>query len=228
MKASRLHRWDVSLAEARTIQEGLRREVELRDRMGKVRTLAGADAAIDAARGRIIAGVILYEFPSMNELERTSAEAPLRFPYVPGLLSFREAPALLLAFSKLRYDADVILFDGQGIAHPRRFGLACHMGVMLDRATIGCAKSRLCGAHREPAAQAGSWTPLRDGDVIGAALRTRSGVKPVYVSPGHRISLARAIDLTLAVCDGTRIPKPTREADRYVEEMKRRLRNQGR
>ncbi len=179
--------------------------------------------------GRAIAGVIVYRFPEMVEVERATAERPLTFPYVPGLLSFREAPALLAAFEKLRHEPDLIFYDGHGYAHPRRFGIACHLGVLLERPTIGCAKSRLIGAHAEPPRKAGGWTPLIDalegwgaaGEMIGAVLRTRDAVAPIYVSQGHRISLERAIELVSEVCDGLRIPRPTREADHFVEAVKR-------
>jgi deoxyribonuclease V len=223
MKALKLHRWDVTPAEARQIQAGLRSRVELHDRAGLVRRVAGADVALDLRRGRAIAGVIVYSFPDLRELERAWADRPLAFPYVPGLLSFREAPALLAAFESLRAEPDVIFVDGQGYAHPRRFGIACHLGVLLGKATVGCAKSRLIGTHAEPPRRAGNWTPLRDGgETIGAVLRTRTGVKPIYISQGHCVSLERAIGLVLAVCDGYRIPKPTREADHAVEERKRK------
>ena len=175
-----------------------------------------------------VAGVIVYRYPEMEEIERAYAVVPLRFPYVPGLLSFRECPALLAAFCKLRHAPDLVFCDAQGYAHPRRFGLACHLGLLLDRATIGCAKSRLIGTEREPARKAGSWTPLTDdgdgkAETIGAVLRTRNGVRPIYVSQGHRVSLATAIRLTLSVCDGMRIPRPTREADQFVSALKRKI-----
>jgi deoxyribonuclease V len=222
MKAKTLHRWDVNPAEAREIQNALRGRVELADRLGRVRRVAGADVAFDLQHGRAIAGVIVYTFPALEETERFVVTRPLAFPYVPGLLSFREAPALLAAFERLRHAPDVIFCDGQGYAHPRRFGIACHLGVLLDRPTIGCAKSRLIGDHAEPPRAAGRWVPLRDaGETIGAVLRTRAGVRPIYVSQGHRVSLARAIELVLAVCDGFRIPKPTRDADHFVEAVKR-------
>ncbi len=175
------------------------------------------------SKGRAIAGVIVYSFPEMQEIERAWAERPLQFPYVPGLLSFRELPALLAAFQKLSEAPEVIFCDAQGYAHPRRFGLACHLGVLLDCATVGCAKSRLIGEHKEPGYSMGSWAALRDaGETIGAVLRTRTGVKPIYVSQGHRVSLASAIELTMAASDGFRVPKPTREADHFVEELKRK------
>ena len=236
MKVRELHRWDMTPEEARRIQEELRGRVELQDRLsgqkGKksleaVRLVAGADVAFEfrgggTSRGRAIAGVIVYSFPELQEIERAWAERPLEFPYVPGLLSFRELPALLAAMGKLRSEPDVIFCDAQGYAHPRRFGLACHLGVLLDRATVGCAKSRLIGEHHQPRQAAGSWAPLRDaGETIGAVLRTRTDVKLIYVSAGHRVALRSAIQLVLAVCDGYRIPKPTREADHFVEQLKR-------
>ncbi|MBI1749999.1 MAG: endonuclease V [Acidobacteria bacterium] len=201
---------------------------KLRDEIrNAVRTVAGTDVAFDfrgggTSKGRAIAGVIVYSFPEMREMERAWAARLLEFPYVPGLLSFRELPALLAAFAKLRTKPDVIFCDAQGYAHPRRFGLACHLGVLLDRATVGCAKSRLIGEHKEPGRAAGNWAPLVDaGETIGAVVRTRAGVKPVYVSPGHCVSLESAVELVMAVCDGYRVPRPTREADYFVEERKR-------
>jgi deoxyribonuclease V len=242
MKAKKLHRWDVTPQQARRIQEELRAQVELKDRFAEanserrktkgeqrfhaIRTVAGADVAFDfreggTSQGRAIAGVIVYSFPELQEIERAWAERPLQFPYVPGLLSFRELPALLAAMAKLRTPPDVIFCDAQGYAHPRRFGLACHLGVLLDCTTVGCAKSRLIGKHREPGRTAGCWAALEDAnETIGAVLRTRSDVKPLYVSQGHRIALPSAMQLVLAVCDGYRIPKPTREADHFVEELK--------
>jgi deoxyribonuclease V len=248
MKVRELHRWDVTPEEARRIQEELRGRVELQDRLTErqgekrsrsfgtknekrfdaVRLVAGADVAFEfrgrgTSQGRALAGVIVYSFPELREIERACAERPLEFPYVPGLLSFRELPALLGAMAKLRAEPDVIFCDAQGYAHPRRFGLACHLGVLLDRATVGCAKSRLIGEHREPGRAAGSWAALEEaGETIGAVVRTRTDVKPIYVSAGHRVALPSAIELALAVCDGYRIPKPTREADHFVEQLKRR------
>jgi len=224
MKIRQLHEWRVTPAEAREIQVRLRERMEVNDRLGEVRLVAGADVALDTRRGRAIAGVIVYAFPEMKEAERRWAVRALRFPYVPGLLSFREAPALLAAFRKVRGAPDVIFCDAQGYAHPRRFGLACHLGVLLERATVGCAKSRLVGEHNEPGGKAGEWAELMDaGERIGAVLRTREGVRPIYVSQGNRVSLERAVELVLAVCDGYRIPRPTREADHWVERLKRGL-----
>jgi deoxyribonuclease V len=227
VKALQLHRWNVTPAEARALQLKLCGRIERRDRLPRLRLVAGADVSLELAepggwrrgRGRAFAGVVVYRFPEMQEVERASASLPLRFPYVPGLLSFREIPALLAAFEKLRHAPDLIFCDGQGYAHPRRFGIACHLGLLLDRPTIGVAKSVLVGDYREPGKSPGKHSPLVDeksGEVIGAALRTRQGVKPVFVSLGHRISLRRALALTLAVSDGHRLPRPTRDADRWV------------
>jgi len=232
------HKWNVTPAEARRIQLELRKVWEGGDRLGKIRRVAGLDAAFVLKESqalkptsawntfreanRAIGGVVVYSFPEMEELERAEAEVPLEFPYVPGLLSFREAPVVLATLMKLKELPELLFCDGQGYAHPRRFGLACHLGVLVDRPAIGCAKQILTGGHETLRSSAGSWAALRDGEeTIGAAVRTRQGVKPVYVSQGHRVSLETANRLTLAVCDGTRIPRPTRDADRYVSDWKR-------
>jgi deoxyribonuclease V len=222
MKALRLHRWNVTPREAARIQLRLRDRLELADRLPKIETIAGADVALDLQQGCAIAGVIVYSFPEMKEIERAWADRRISFPYVPGLLSFREIPVLLKVFARLRCAPDLIFCDGQGYAHPRRFGIACHLGVLLDRPTIGCAKSILIGASEEPSQKAGSWTPLVDGgETVGVTFRTRDGVKPIYLSQGHRISLERTIAFTRDVTDGFRIPRPTREADHFVEAVKR-------
>lgn len=215
MKALKLHPWKVTTGEARAIQMQLRDKIELRDRIGKIRHVAGADLAFRLPEAE------------MKEVERISVEETLTFPYVPGLLSFREIPALLAAFARLQIAPDLIFVDGHGYAHPRRFGIASHLGVVLDTPTIGCAKSVLIGEYKEPAKKAGSWTPLVAPDAAGkpervaAALRTREGVKPIFVSQGHRVSLAHAIRLVMSVRDGFRIPRPTREADHFVGAVKR-------
>ena len=241
MKLAVGHEWSVSTAEARRIQEELRERWVGEDRFGTIRTVAGLDAAFvlkgsqafrakqnrwTALRNanRAIAGVVVYKYPQMEELQRAYAEVRLEFPYVPGFLSFRETPALLAALGKLKAMPDVLFCDGQGYAHPRRMGLATHLGIALDRPSIGCAKSILIGKHGRVGRPKVMWAPILDGEeAIGAALRTRTGVKPVYVSQGHRVSLETAIRLTLSVVDGTRIPRPTRNADQYVSEVKRRL-----
>lgn len=226
MKIARLHSWAISPTEAISLQRELADRVRLCGLGGAPKVIAGADIAIDRHSGEGIAAVILYSYPSLDEIERRSARARLTYPYIPGLLSFREAPVLLKTFSKLRHDPDVALFDGQGIAHPRGLGLASHMGLWLGIPTIGCAKSRLIGKHREPGAKRGSFAKLSydiDGRerTIGACLRTRDRVKPIYVSPGHLIDLDASLDIVLTCFDGTRVPKPTREADRLVGRIAR-------
>ncbi|MEW6325864.1 MAG: deoxyribonuclease V [Nitrospirota bacterium] len=228
MRSRALHDWNVTPAEAIALQRALARQVALAPLAGPVRYIAGADMALDNERGLGLAGVIVYRVEpgegsaTLREVERVWAEGPLTFPYVPGLLSFREAPILLRAFEQLRTEPELILCDGQGIAHPRGLGIASHLGLILDRPTIGCAKSRLVGGYTMPDGATGSHSPLSlDGRVIGAVVRTRANVRPLFVSPGHRITLEEAITWTLACCDGYRIPKPTREADQYVAALKR-------
>lgn len=238
------HRWRVKPEEARAIQEKLRGKWEGEDRLGKIRTVAGLDASFVLTESqalakpssrrkrlreanRAIGCVVLYRFPEMTEIARASAVVRLEFPYIPGLLSFREIPALLAALKKIKDTSDLLFCDAQGYAHPRRFGLASHLGVLLDRPTIGCAKSLLIGTHGALSEKAGSWVELVDekagGERIGAVLRTRDGVRPIYISQGHRISLETAIRLTLAVSDGYRTPRPTRDADHFASETKRKL-----
>ena len=243
MKLAKLHKWDVTPEEAREIQEKLRGKWEGSDRLPEIRTVAGLDAALvltgsqafkkrsrwntTREANRAIGGVVVFRFPEMTEIERVYAMLPLRFPYVPGFLSFREIPVLLEALGKLKNMPDLLFCDAHGFAHPRRMGLASHLGIVLDRPTIGCAKSILIGTHGELAKKVGCWVPLIDEkanrETIGAALRTRDRVKPIYVSQGNRVSLETAIQLTLAVSDGVRIPRPTRMADRLVSETKRKL-----
>lgn len=215
------HRWDLPPRDAIDLQTQLASQIVLEDDPGEIRTVAGADMSIDTRTGTGFGGVIVFEFPSLREIERVSASGPLTFPYIPGLLSFREGPILLEAFEKLRNTPDVILFDGQGIAHPRRLGIACHLGLILNQPSIGCGKSLLCGTYKEPGPLKGDMTPLEDhGAVVGAVLRTRDRVRPVFISPGHRISPARAIKIVLQCTDGYRIPKPTRLADQFVGSIK--------
>lgn len=224
MQAVVPHRWDLTPPAAARLQLEMRGRLKKEKDFGAIRTVAGADIAL-SARGREAmgyAGVIVYSFPDLKELERQSAQRPLTFPYVPGLLVFREGPALLDAFAKLRTEPDLLLFDAHGYSHPRRFGLACHLSVVLDKPGIGMAKSLLVGDYREPPDRVGAWTPLVDAqETIGAVLRTRKGVRPVFISIGHRVNLEAAVELALACTDGTRIPKPTREADHFVEQLKR-------
>jgi deoxyribonuclease V len=216
-----LHRWDLPPRDAIDLQIQLASRLILEDEPGEFRTVAGADLSIDTRAGTGFAGVIVFEFPSLREVTRVSASGPLTFPYIPGLLSFREGPILLKAFEKLKEMPDVILFDGQGIAHPRRLGIASHLGLILNRPSIGCGKSLLCGSYQEPGPSKGDASPLEDeGEVIGAVLRTRDRVRPVFISPGHRISQSKAVAIALECTDGYRIPKPTRLADQFVGSIK--------
>jgi deoxyribonuclease V len=215
-------RWNLTPREAMRLQESLRERVELQDRFEDIRYVAGADMAFDPLTEVAVAGVIVYRFPSLKEVERRMARRKLRFPYIPGLLSFRECPVLLAAFARLRTEPDLILIDGHGRAHPRRFGIACHIGILFDKPTIGCAKSRLVGEQQEPSERAGSTAPLMlQGERLGVVLRTRDHVKPIYVTTGHRVSLDSAVGLVKQCMDGFRIPKPTREADYYVRDLRR-------
>ncbi len=214
--------WNLSPKQAVHLQERLRDRVVLSDALACVRYVAGADIAFDPETQTAFGGVIVYRFPELEEVERRMARRKLRFPYVPGLLSFRECPILIAAFARLETSPDVLLVDGHGLAHPRRFGIACHLGVLFDKPAIGCAKSLLVGEHEEPALQAGSATPLCiNGERVGMVLRSRENVKPIYVTQGHRVALRTAVDIVRRCCDGYRIPKPTREADHYVGELRR-------
>lgn len=190
--------------------------------MGAVELIAGADVSYDRRAPHLFAAVVLWDPRRGEVVEVAGARAPARFPYVPGYLSFRELPAVLGAFASLRAAPQLIVADGQGLAHPRRFGLACHLGVLLDVPTIGCAKSRLIGTHREPGPRRGAHTRLLDGgECIGEAVRTRTGVKPVYVSVGHRVGLESARRWILRLAGRYRLPEPIRAAHREVNRLRR-------
>jgi deoxyribonuclease V len=222
MRYRNLHAWHVSPAQGKAIQDELRSLVKLKNDFSRVDLVAGADLSIEKGTGEGFAGVIVYAFPELQEVERCCARCKITFPYVPGLLAFREAPVLLEALAQVKHEPDLIVFDGQGIAHPRGLGIATHMGILLDKPTIGCAKSRLIGLFEEPGPNVGDWSPLMVEDTtVGAVLRTRRNVKPVFVSQGHKIDLETCVDLLLRCSDGYRIPKPTRHADHFVEAIKR-------
>jgi deoxyribonuclease V len=231
MKVRTPHPWGVTIAEARAIQETLRGRVVTTPSPElplPPRTVAGIDVSCPGGTGRALAGVVVMSLPGMEVIERRSASLPLTFPYVPGFLSFREGEAVTEALGKVRSPVDVFLFDGQGVCHPRRFGLASHIGVILDRPAVGCAKSLLMGKHREPAAARGSGCRILKGkEVLGCALRTRHSVRPVYVSVGHLVDLPAALKIVLACGRGFRIPEPLREAHRWVTEMGREHRRDG-
>ncbi len=213
MNALDLHPWDVSTADAVEIQRRLAPRVVREGDPADVRRVAGLDISVGRGSAGGRGAVVVVSYPEMEVVEQAVVEARVGFPYVPGLLSFREIPVLLAALREVKERPDLLLVDGQGIAHPRRFGLACHLGLLLDVPAVGCAKSRLCGEHAPLAEEAGARVPLMDGDeVIGVVLRTRDGVAPVYVSVGHRIGLDEATAWALRCCRGYRIPEPLRLA----------------
>lgn len=209
------HPWDVSPAQAREIQCQLCERVLVEPLDHRPEIIAGVDVSVRGKQTR--AAVVLLSYPGLVPLQAATAEMPVPFPYVPGLLAFREGPVALAALEQLRDQPDVLMFDAQGQAHPRRMGLATHLGVLLDMPAVGCAKSRLCGAYTEPSKQKGSWTTLTDGDeIIGAVVRTRDNVRPVFVSTGHRIDLKTAVALVLDCATKYRLPEPTRWAHRVA------------
>ncbi len=218
----KLQSWNVTPAEAREIQRSLADRVELIDliSLDDIHVVVGVDNGyIKQAEGTTgYAAAVAFTFPELEPIEMVIGSAPVNFPYIPGLLSFREAPGVMAALERLTVEPDVILFDGQGYAHPRRIGFASHMGVILDCPSVGCAKSRLIGQYEEPADEFGAWTPLIDHDeVIGAAVRTRVGHSPLFVSPGTKVSVEGAVAIALACCRDNRfMPIPTRAAHNAV------------
>lgn len=212
------------IARAQALQARLRLRVRTGGGPRRVRLVAGADLAYRGDGSRAWAAVVLWSPRDGAVVETVTASGRPSFPYVPGYLSFREGPLLLRAFGRLRHSPDLVLFDGQGIAHPRGIGLASHLGVLLDLPSVGCAKSRLVGEYDEPGPRRGDWTPLVLADrQVGAVLRSRDGVKPLWVSPGHRIGIRQAVRWTLACCR-TRVPEPIRLAEQVVNCLKARWR----
>ena len=215
------HSWNISPGRAIAVQRTLAGLVSSEPLATPVETIAGADCAFLDGGKKIVAAVVLCDAKSMEPLGSASVVRPCRFPYVPGLLSFREAPAVIAAVEKLIPRPDLLMCDGQGLAHPRGLGLASHVGLWLDMPTIGVAKSRLCGTRRAPGENRRCRTQLRfGGRVVGAVLRTRSGVKPLYISVGHRLSLAQAVSWTLRCGRGVRLPEPTRKAHQLVSSLR--------
>jgi deoxyribonuclease V len=222
-----LHRWDVSPVEAIEIQNRLRRQLLLDQAPAEIRTVAGVDVSNEIGSNRLFAAVVVLDLRHPQPkgfpiLEMATASLEVAFPYLPGLLSFREIPVVLKAWEKLQIRPDCLMVDGQGIAHPRRIGIASHLGLLVDLPSIGCGKTRLIGTHREPGPLRGDWSPLIDrGETIGAVLRTRDHVAPVFISPGHRMTLDRAIEIALASQLRYRLPEPTRMAHQRVNEARR-------
>ena len=213
MKANRWHSWQVSTAQASEIQKRLAAQVSRGSELVAPRFIAGVDISGERAQGEAAGAVVVLRYPELKPVETKVITGKLDFPYIPGLLSFREAPLILAACEKLSITPDLLLVDGQGIAHPRRFGLASHLGLLLNLPTIGCAKSLLCGIHKTLGAEPGSYAEVIDRDeTIGAALRTKLGVKPIYVSIGHKVDLQTAVHWVMNCCRGYRLPEPTRLA----------------
>ncbi|MBE9186497.1 deoxyribonuclease V [Microcoleus sp. LEGE 07076] len=211
------HPWPETIEEAIAIQEQLRSLVITENQLSTVRYVAGVDVGYDSANSVSLAAVTVLSFPDLQLQQQSVIRSATAFPYVPGFLSFREVPAVLEALENISLKPDLILCDGQGLAHPRRFGLACHLGVLTGIATIGVAKTRFVGEHSEVGIERGSWQPLlEEGSIVGAALRTQTGVKPMYVSIGHRINLISAIEYVLRCTPRYRLPETTRSADRLT------------
>jgi deoxyribonuclease V len=217
-------RWDVTPAQARAEQEALAGRVALRPLGVPPRLVAGADTSYDRGSNRVAGAVVVWDTQEMAVVETATAIVDTPFPYVPGLLTFREAPALMPAFARLVRTPDLLVFNGHGIAHPRRMGLAAHMGVLLGRPSVGVAKGPLVGTHSDVGPRPGDWAPLTwRGEVVGAALRTKDRCLPVYVSPGHRSVLADAIRFALDNCLGYKLPAVIREAHALCNRVRRGL-----
>jgi deoxyribonuclease V len=211
------HSWNLPPQKTMGLQKEFSERVILSSgpALSKIQTVAGIDTHYDTVWA--VAAVVNMDLPRLETVEITTAKKKVGFPYIPGLLSFREGPAILSALQKLKASPDLLIFDGQGIAHPRRFGMACHIGLWVDIPSIGCAKTKLTGQHSEPDTAKGSFSYLIDqGETIGAAVRTRDRVKPVYVSVGHRINLEDSIHVILQSCDKYRLPEPIRRADQLA------------
>jgi deoxyribonuclease V len=216
------HAWEVSPRQAIQIQERLRARVVLANGFRELARIGGADVAYNRDNNRLYAAVVVFDYQTMSPLEEAYAKGSAHFPYIPGLLTFREGPVVLEAFRRLRTRPDLILFDGQGIAHPRRMGLATHMGLLLNIPTVGCAKNPLRVQFRTPGLKRGCATKMMSKEEqVGVVLRTRDGVKPVYVSPGHLVDVASSVRVVLATGRGYRLPEPTRLAHLKVTEMRK-------
>jgi deoxyribonuclease V len=221
MRIKKLHNWNLSYSRAIALQKNLSKKIRLIKLKNQPETIAGIDCAFSKDKKKIFACAVLLKLPGFELIETVNAVQKLTFPYIPGLLSFREAPACIAAVEKLKHKPDAFLIDGQGMAHPRRFGLACHLSLFFDKPTIGCAKSRLTGSFEEPAIEKGSFSLLKDGrEIIGAVVRTRTNVKPVFVSVGNKCLLNDAIKITLVCTTRYRIPEPTRLAHQLVSTLK--------
>lgn len=228
METQKLHSWNLSYSRAREVQADLACKVQFTRLKESPKLVAGIDCAFSKDGERIIAAVVVLRLPKFELMETVSASRKVTFPYIPGLLSFREAPVCIAAVEKLQKQPDVFMIDGQGIAHPRRFGLAAHLGLFQDQPTIGCAKSRLTGTYEEPPLEKGAYSLLKDkkgkqntqSEIIGAVVRTRTNVKPVFVSVGHKCLLEDAVRVVLDCAVRYRLPEPTRLAHQAVSKLK--------
>lgn len=217
----KLHEWDVKPARAIELQNEWRAKVKIEAPKREIYTIAGCDISFNKFSETIYAGIVVWEIATQKIIEQQGVVTTAQFPYIPGLLSFREVPALLEAWAKLESEPDAVMLDGQGIAHPRRIGVGAHFGLLVERPTLGCAKSVLVGKFDDPAPERGHWSPMiHKGETVGAALRTKNKVQPVYISPGHLMDLPTAIDLALQCDGGYRVPEPTRQAHLYVNELR--------
>lgn len=217
IKIEQRHEWVLTPDAAIVIQQALRQDVITRDKFGTVQYVAGIDVGFEAEGTVTRAAVAVLNYPELQLCDHAIARRPTTFPYIPGFLSFREVPAVLDALEKVQTLPDLLLCDGQGIAHPRRFGIACHLGILTNLPAIGVAKSRLVGRHAEVLDQRGTWQPLLDKDeTIGAVLRTRPGTHPLFISPGHRISLETAIAYVMGCTTKYRLPETTRFAHKLA------------
>lgn len=210
--------------EAFAIQEELAGKVVVKNGFDSISTVAGADIAILGKQKKLLCGIIVFTYPELKIIEKKWETVKEKFPYIPGLLAFREGPAIIKTYGKLENKPDILIIDGQGLAHPRKFGIACHIGVILDIPVMGIAKKRLYGEHKDISIKRGAREDLLapdTGEVVGSVLRTRDNVKPVYVSIGNRIDLDTAVNVALACNGGYRIPEPTRQADKYVSKIKK-------
>jgi deoxyribonuclease V len=215
-------KWAKDIKEARVIQEILKQKVRLTSLKMCPEYIAGVDAAFLA--DKVIGVICLYTYPDLILMEEATAVTEILFPYIPGFLSFREGPAIIMAIKSLKQKPDIILFDGQGIAHPRGLGIASHIGVLLDIPTVGCAKSRLIGEYREPGHKKGHWSFLSyNRKIVGVVLRTKDNVRPLFVSPGNRIDLKGSVEIALGCIRKYRIPEPLRRADFVSKKLKREL-----
>ena len=215
-----LHSWNVSVEEAIQIQEALKNRIILKKTFSKVRTIGGGDVAYSKNGNLLFGAIVILSFPDMEILDMATADGQIPFPYIPTLLTFREGPILIKTFQRLKIKPDIMIFDGQGIAHPRGMGLASHMGLWLNLPSIGCAKTALLDEFISPGPSKGSYEWIRrEGKKVGAVLRTKENVKPLFVSPGHRIDLLTSIQLLLESCWGFRIPEPLRKAHQLSRSM---------